>query len=73
MGDALILMQVTPPDLLLLGSDVTGSPATLQAFRAVCVGLPVIELGCEFSTRHAGEASAGLLEEIKARLNPKTA
>ena len=73
MGDALTLMRVTLPDLLLLGSDVTGSPATLQAFRAACVGLPVIELGCEFSTRHAGEASAGLLEEIKARLNPKTA
>jgi anti-anti-sigma factor len=73
MGDALILMRVTPPDLLLLGSDVTGSPASLQAFRAACVGLPVIELGREFSTRHAGEASTELLEQIKARLNPKTA
>jgi hypothetical protein len=29
----------------------------------------VIELGSEFSTSHAGEAGAGLLEAIEARLN----
>jgi hypothetical protein len=33
----------------------------------------VIELGSEFSTSHAGEAGAELLETIEARLNPKTA
>ena len=73
MGDALILIRVTPPDILLLGPGVTGSPAMLQTFRAACAQLPVIELGNDFSTRHAGEASAGLLETIKARLNPNTA
>jgi len=73
MGDALILIRVAPPDLILLGSDVTASPAMLRTFRTACAKLPVIELGSEFSTRHAGEASAGLLEEIKARLDPKTA
>jgi hypothetical protein len=35
--------------------------------------LTVIELGGEFSTSHAGEAAAGLLEKIADRLNPKTA
>jgi hypothetical protein len=35
--------------------------------------LTVIELGGEFSTSHAGEAAAGLLEKIAARFNPKTA
>lgn len=72
-GDALILMRVTHFDLLLVGPDLTTSPAMQQAFQAACTSLPVIELDSEFSTRHAGEAGAGLLEEIEVRLNPKTA
>jgi anti-sigma B factor antagonist len=73
LGDALILMRVTHFDLLLVGPDMTASPATQQAFQTACVSLPVIELGSEFSTRDAGEAGAGLLGKIEARLNPKTA
>ena len=72
-GDALLLMRVTRFDLLLLGPDMSASPATQQAFQAVCAKMPVIELGGEFSTREAGEAGAGLLEQIAARLNPNTA
>jgi len=72
-GDALILMRVTKFDLLLAGPDLATSPATQQAFQVACKRLPVIELGSEFSTRDAGEAGAALLEEIEARLNPKTA
>ena len=73
LGDALILMRITHFDLLLVGPDMTASPATQQAFKAACARLPVIELGSEFSTCDAGEAGAGLLEKIGARLNPKTA
>jgi len=73
LGDALILMRVTHFDLLLMGPDLTTSPATQQAFQAVRAKLPVIELGSEFSTRDAGEATAGLLEKIQAQLNPKSA
>jgi anti-sigma B factor antagonist len=73
VGDALILMRVTNFDLLLVGPDLTTSPATRQAFQIACTRLPVIELGSEFSTRDAGEAGAALLEKIEARLNPKTA
>jgi anti-sigma B factor antagonist len=72
-GDALILMRVTRFDLLLVGPDLTTSPATWQTFQVACTRLPVIELGSEFSTRDAGEAGAALLEKIEARLNPKTA
>ncbi len=71
-GDALILMRVTKFDLLLAGPDLATSPATQQAFQVACKRLPVIELGSEFSTRDAGEAGAALLQEIEARLNPKT-
>ena len=73
LGDALILMRVTHFDLLLVGPDMTASPATQQAFQTACASLPAIELGREFSTRDAGEAGTGLLGKIEARLNPKTA
>jgi hypothetical protein len=54
------------------GPDMTASPAAQQAFQTACASLPVVELGSDFSTRDAGEACAGLLEKIEARLNPKT-
>jgi anti-sigma B factor antagonist len=73
LGDALLLMRVTRFDLLLLGPDMTASPATQQSFQAACATLPVIELGNEFSTHDAGEAAAGLLEKIEVRFKPKTA
>jgi anti-sigma B factor antagonist len=72
-GDALMLMRATRFDLLLAGPDMTSSPATQQAFQAACAKLPVIELGTDFSTLDAGEAGAGLLEKIEARLKPKMA
>jgi len=72
-GDAMLLMRVTRFDLLLIGSGMTTSAVTPQAFHAACAGLPVIELGSEFSTCDAGEAIAGLLANIEARLNPKIA
>ena len=73
LGDARILMHVMHFDLLLLGPDVTVSPAAQDAFQEVSAGLPVMELGSEFSTRDAGEACAELLEKIEARLKPKLA
>jgi hypothetical protein len=51
----------------------SSSAGALQAFQAACAKLPVIELGNEFSTLDAGEASAGLLQKIEAELKPKTA
>jgi len=73
VGDALLLMRVTHFDLLLIGPDKVASPVTPQAFRDASAKIPVIELGAEFSKRHAGEAGTGLLEKIEALLKPKTA
>ncbi|MFZ0951139.1 MAG: hypothetical protein WAN17_02665, partial [Candidatus Sulfotelmatobacter sp.] len=73
LRDAMILMRITHFDLLLIGPGVAAAPATQQAFQTACANLPVIELGSEFSTRDAGEAAAGLLGKIQARLNSKTA
>ena len=73
-GDALMLMRATRFDLLLAGPGMTSSsPGALQAFQAACAKLPVIELGSDFSTQDAGEASAGLLAKIEAQLKSKTA
>ena len=72
VSDALLLMRVTQFDLLLVGPDRTASASSPQSFQDACARLPVIELGSEFSTRDAGEAGAGLLKTIEARLHPKT-
>jgi anti-sigma B factor antagonist len=71
MSDATLLLRVHHFDLLLVGPDKVASSASPQAFQNACAKLPVIELGGEFSTRHAGEAGADLLAMIDSRLNQK--
>ena len=66
--DALILMRVSRFDLLVLGADLTASPATDKSFRDACARVSVIELGADFSTLEAGQAAAGLLAKISQRL-----
>lgn len=73
LRDALILMRITKFALLLLGADVSGAPAAKQAFHTGCANLPVLELGGDFSTQDAGEASTTLLARIDAVLNAKNA
>jgi len=69
LRDGLILMQVTRFNLLLLGADIPASPATDKAFRTASGGIPVIELGSEFSTLEAGEATKDLLDKVAACLH----
>ncbi len=66
--DALILLRATRPALLVLGPNLKAASGTRQAFEQAASGVPVIELGQEFSTSHAGEAAADLLKKIQARL-----
>jgi len=68
ISDALLLMRVTHFDLLLVGPDLTASSERPQAFLDACAKLPAVELGSEFSTRHAGEAGADLMGIIETRL-----
>lgn len=65
LPDSLILMRATRPQLVVLGSGLKGSPGVQQAFRAACTAVPVIELGNEFSTQDAGQASSELLDKIR--------
>jgi len=68
LRDSLILMRVTHFALLLLGPEMTASPATQQAFQEACAKVSVVELGNEFSTLDAGEAASLLLDKIAACL-----
>ena len=70
LPDALLLLRVMHPAVLLLGPSLTAAPATLQAFHDACTRIPVVELGPAFSTLHAGEAATQLLSAIQARLQP---
>ena len=68
LHDGMILMRITRFDLLLLGAELTASPAVQKSFHDARADVPVIELGNEFSTLEAGEATSALLEKIAARL-----
>jgi anti-anti-sigma factor len=66
--DALLLLRVTRPILLLLGPNLKASAAIQQAFAAARANAPVIELGADFSTQDAGQAASLLLQKVQARL-----
>jgi anti-sigma B factor antagonist len=66
LRDGLILMRVSRFDLLIVGAEMTASPATEKSFRECCAGVPIIELRSDFSTLEAGEATSGLLAKIAA-------
>jgi anti-sigma B factor antagonist len=68
LRDGLILMRVTRFDLLLVGPEVSASPATEKSFHEACARVPVIELGNTFSTLEAGAATSDLLQRISACL-----
>jgi anti-sigma B factor antagonist len=69
LQDCLLVMRLTPPDLLLMGAELSASPETQQAFDLASAKVPVVELEREFCSQDAGEAATALLERIAARLN----
>ncbi len=73
LHDSLFVLRLTPPALLLLGSGLTASAETEQAFRAACGKIPVMELEDGLHTLDAGEAATALLGKIAARLKQNVA
>ena len=63
LRDSLILLRATRPSLTILGPNMKAAPGTEQAFRSACATCPVLELGDEFSTQEAGQATSDLLEK----------
>ncbi|MGA9799276.1 MAG: anti-sigma factor antagonist [Terriglobales bacterium] len=72
LRDASILMRAARPGLAILGPNLKGAPGAEQAFRATC-GVPVLELGADFSTLEAGQAASELLDKIRALNTPGSA
>jgi len=70
LRDSLILLRATRPGLAILGPNLTAAPGTEQAFRTASAARPVLELGDDFSRLEASEATAGLLEKIRALVGP---
>ena len=68
LPDSLILIPATHPGLIIVGPSLKSSPATRQAFAWKCAATPVVELGDEFSTLHAGTAASELLDKVRLRL-----
>jgi len=70
LRDSLILLRATRPALTIIGPNLKAAPGTEQAFRAACVACPVLELGDEFSTMEASQATSDLLERIRVLGGP---
>lgn len=70
LGDALMLLRVARFDLLILGPGVP--PTARQSIRGASASLPVVDLGSEFSTLEAGEATARVLQEVQSHLPART-
>lgn len=68
LADSLMLMRVTRFRMVILGPELTGSPAVQQNFEQACAKVQVLQLGNEFSGLEAGEAASALLEKIAATL-----
>jgi len=71
LHDSMILIRVTRPELILMGPELTASPAAQKAFDTARAKTAVMELGPEFSTLEAGAAAAQLLESIQSHLQSK--
>jgi anti-sigma B factor antagonist len=68
VGDALLLLRVARPQLIVMGQSAAPSSERKAALDAACMKLPQIALSEEFSTRHAGEAAEALLRDVRAHL-----
>jgi CheY-like chemotaxis protein len=66
--DALLLLRVAHPRLVVLGHDVGSNAERKAAIEAACAHLPCIPLPADFSGLHAGEAAEALLLEVRAHL-----
>jgi anti-sigma B factor antagonist len=73
--DALLLLRVAHPKLVVLGHDLGSNPERKAAIDAACAHLPCVALPKDFSTLHAAEAAETLLSEVRMRLpvNPARA
>jgi anti-sigma B factor antagonist len=70
LPDALTLLQASRPKLLIVGAELRHARGTQSAerFNRFADALTVIELGADFSKRHAGYAGQALVQQVRAAL-----
>jgi anti-sigma B factor antagonist len=66
--DALLLLRVAHPRLVVLGHDVGSHAERKTAIESACANIPYIALPADFSSLHAGEAASALLLEVRSLL-----
>jgi anti-sigma B factor antagonist len=66
--DALLLLRVAHPRLVVLGHDVGSNPERKTAIESACANIPCISLSEDFSTLDAGEAAEAVLHQVHSRL-----
>jgi anti-sigma B factor antagonist len=72
LPDALILLRVAKPQLMILGADLrSAATQTAEAIRKLCEAIPIIELRSDFSKCDAGEAGSELLEQVRGRVGDR--
>lgn len=68
VGDALMLLRVSKPKLILLGHDAIPSPERKAALESASANIPRIDLPSDFSMQHAGEAAQAVLRDVREHL-----
>ena len=66
--DALLLLRIMRPRLLVLGHEIGSSAERRAAIELACANIPCIALPGDFSSQHAGEAASALLLEVRSVL-----
>ena len=73
LSDALILLSVTQPKVVVMGPDLAAADATRAAFHRRAHGAAVVELPRDFSAQDAGEAARHVLQMVGAAMNKNDA
>ena len=68
LGDAMMLLRVDRPKLILLGHNAIATPERKGALIRASGDVPCLTLSEEFSTQHAGEAAEVLLRDVRSHV-----
>jgi len=75
VGDALMLLSVSKPKLIVMGHDAIPNPERKAALEAASANVPCISLPDDFSMQHAGDAAEAVLRDVRSHVpvTPATA
>jgi anti-sigma B factor antagonist len=71
LGEALTLVSVTRPDVVICGADILGLPtgqAAVEKFRQSGPNVQILHLPADFSTAEAGQAGVDLVNRLQSLL-----